>query len=131
MSVATPPPGQYTVLRIKRKATDAPLSSLGVCWRRFLLPPAPTFPLSSLRSAQFALTPVISDERAPKRRDVRAVRGRGVFRLAETVPHTWRGEGAECEMLKVRWCGPDLLWRVCGGVSGPFALCLALCAARS
>lgn len=41
---------------------------------------------------------MISDERAAKRR---TLRGRGVFRLAETVPHTWRGEGAECEMLKV------------------------------
>jgi hypothetical protein len=29
MSVLTPPPGQYTVLRIKRKANEAPLSSLG------------------------------------------------------------------------------------------------------
>ncbi|BEI96473.1 hypothetical protein CcaverHIS631_0200620 [Cutaneotrichosporon cavernicola] len=65
-----PPQGQYTVLRIKRKATEAPLSSL-----------------------------VISDERATKRR---TLRGRGVFRLAETVPHTWRGEGQECEQLKFR-----------------------------
>ncbi|KLT43910.1 hypothetical protein CC85DRAFT_295907 [Cutaneotrichosporon oleaginosum] len=69
MPSATPPPGQYTVLRIKRKATEPPLSSL-----------------------------VISDERAAKRRTLRK---RGVFRLAETVPHTWRGEGAECDMLKV------------------------------
>ncbi|CAK9783054.1 unnamed protein product [Cutaneotrichosporon oleaginosum] len=70
MPSATPPPGQYTVLRIKRKATEPPLSSL-----------------------------VISDERAAKRRTLRK---RGVFRLAETVPHTWRGEGAECDMLKSR-----------------------------
>lgn len=47
------------------------------------------------------LTAVISDERAVKRRDLKGARGRGVFRLAETVPHTWKGEGAECEMLKV------------------------------
>ncbi|GMK56280.1 hypothetical protein CspeluHIS016_0301200 [Cutaneotrichosporon spelunceum] len=70
MSVAIPPPGQYTVLRIKRKATEPPLSSL-----------------------------VISDERAAKRR---TLRGRGLFRLAETVPHTWRGEGQEGEQLKTR-----------------------------
>ncbi|BEI80897.1 hypothetical protein CcaverHIS002_0200570 [Cutaneotrichosporon cavernicola] len=70
MSLTMPPQGQYTVLRIKRKATEAPLSSL-----------------------------VISDERATKRR---TLRGRGVFRLAETVPHTWRGEGQECEQLKFR-----------------------------
>jgi hypothetical protein len=55
---------------------------------------------------------VISDERAAKRR---TLRGRGVFRLAETVPHTWRGEGQECELLKV-----GVVWAarcVCGARS--------------
>ena len=40
---------------------------------------------------------MISDERARKRRDV----GKGVFKLAHTVPHTWKGEGAEGEQLRV------------------------------
>lgn len=40
-------------------------------------------------------------ERAHKRRDV-SIRGRGVFRLAETVPQTWQGSGEEGEVLKVR-----------------------------
>ncbi|WRT68057.1 uncharacterized protein IL334_005032 [Kwoniella shivajii] len=66
----------YTVLRIKRKATEAPLSSL-----------------------------VIQDSeprlRAKRRRDVSG-RPRGVFRLAETVPGTWQGKGEEGEVLKSR-----------------------------
>lgn len=52
---------------------------------------------------------MIQDESAPvdrltsrikKRRDVSG-RPKGVFRLAETVPHTWEGKGSEGEMLKV------------------------------
>ncbi|WWD18740.1 hypothetical protein CI109_103194 [Kwoniella shandongensis] len=66
----------YTVLRIKRKATEAPLSSL-----------------------------VIQDteprQRAKRRRDISG-RPRGVFRLAETVPGTWVGKGEEGEVLKTR-----------------------------
>ncbi|WWC62918.1 uncharacterized protein I303_105516 [Kwoniella dejecticola CBS 10117] len=65
----------YTVLRIKRKATEAPLSSL-----------------------------VINGERkisTKRRRDVSG-RPRGVFRLAETVPDTWQGKGEEGEVLKTR-----------------------------
>ena len=48
--------------------------------------------------------PVIQDEpesRTKKRRDVSA-RARGIFRLAETVPETWQGEGAEAASLTVR-----------------------------
>ncbi|KAK8858849.1 hypothetical protein IAR55_003079 [Kwoniella newhampshirensis] len=70
------PSGAYTVLRIKRKATEAPLSSL-----------------------------VIQDseprQRAKRRRDISG-RPRGVFRLAETVPGTWVGKGEEGEVLKTR-----------------------------
>ncbi|KAL7420541.1 hypothetical protein Q5752_004492 [Cryptotrichosporon argae] len=65
----------YTVLRIKRKATEPPLSSL-----------------------------VISDpgpaERARKRHA--SVRQRGVFRLAETVPETWQGMREERSQLQTR-----------------------------
>lgn len=43
---------------------------------------------------------VINNERASKRQDLGAGR-RGVFKLAETVPHTWCGEGDEGETLKV------------------------------
>lgn len=39
-------------------------------------------------------------ERARKRRDISS-RPRGVFRLAETVPPTWHGDGEEGEVLKV------------------------------
>ncbi|RSH83455.1 uncharacterized protein EHS24_007140 [Apiotrichum porosum] len=67
---------QYTVLRIKRKATETPLSQL-------VISGDPTA------------------ERAHKRRDV-SIRGRGVFRLAETVPQTWQGSGEEGEVLKSR-----------------------------
>ncbi|TYJ58376.1 hypothetical protein B9479_000922 [Cryptococcus floricola] len=68
-----PHPSSYTVLRIKRKATDQALSSL-----------------------------VIQDEsRAKRRRDI-AGRPRGVFRLADTVPGTWIGEGEEGKVLKTR-----------------------------
>ncbi|WVQ73471.1 hypothetical protein IAR50_003043 [Cryptococcus sp. DSM 104548] len=68
-----PHPSSYTVLRIKRKATDPALSSL-----------------------------VIQDEsRAKRRRDI-AGRPRGVFRLADTVPGTWIGEGEEGKVLKTR-----------------------------
>jgi hypothetical protein len=84
---------QYTVLRIKRKATEAPLSSLGK--------------LNCPRSCNIANTPVIQDpasdpsSRIKKRRDVSG-RPRGVFRLAETVPPTWHGQGDEAEALKTR-----------------------------
>ncbi|EIW67544.1 hypothetical protein M231_01237 [Tremella mesenterica] len=61
----------HTIIRIKRKATDPPLSSL-----------------------------VIQDT-SKRRRDVSG-RPRGVFRLADTVPHTWRGEGEEQLELKQR-----------------------------
>ncbi|WVF68767.1 hypothetical protein IAT40_003539 [Kwoniella sp. CBS 6097] len=70
-------PGSYTVLRIKRKATDAPLSSLVI---QDLEP--------RLRNTK-------------RRRDVSG-RPRGVFRLAETVPDTWKGRGQEGEVLKSR-----------------------------
>ncbi|WVN86420.1 uncharacterized protein L203_101584 [Cryptococcus depauperatus CBS 7841] len=67
------PPPSFTVLRIKRKATEPALSSL-----------------------------VIQDEaRAKRRRDI-AGRPKGVFRLADTVPGTWVGEGEEGEVLKTR-----------------------------
>ncbi|OCF35044.1 hypothetical protein I316_03084 [Kwoniella heveanensis BCC8398] len=69
--------GSYTVLRIKRKATDAPLSSLVI---QDLEP--------RLRNTK-------------RRRDVSG-RPRGVFRLAETVPDTWKGRGQEGEVLKSR-----------------------------
>lgn len=39
--------------------------------------------------------------RIKKRRDVSG-RPRGVFRLAETVPPTWQGQGDEAEALKTR-----------------------------
>ncbi|WWC88389.1 uncharacterized protein L201_003300 [Kwoniella dendrophila CBS 6074] len=66
----------YTVLRIKRKATEAPLSSLVIQ----------------------DLEPRL---RAKRRRDVSG-KPRGVFRLAETVPDTWQGKGQEGEVLKTR-----------------------------
>ncbi|ORY22028.1 hypothetical protein BCR39DRAFT_591420 [Naematelia encephala] len=66
----------YTVLRIKRKATEAPLSSL-----------------------------VIQDDPSTrgikKRRDVSG-RARGVFRLAETVPDKWEGGPSQEAALKER-----------------------------
>ncbi|GFZ50603.1 hypothetical protein JCM24511_08361 [Saitozyma sp. JCM 24511] len=64
----------YTVLRIKRKATDSPLSSL-----------------------------IIQDKLEPRRgikKRLVSSRHRGVFRLAETVPGTWEGKGTEGEVLK-------------------------------
>ncbi|KAK6907744.1 hypothetical protein I203_101745 [Kwoniella mangroviensis CBS 8507] len=66
----------YTVLRIKRKATEAPLSSL-------------------------VIQDIEPRIRAKRRRDVSG-RPRGVFRLAETVPDTWLGAGEEGEVLKTR-----------------------------
>jgi len=84
---------QYTVLRIKRKATEAPLSSLGR--------------LSCPLPRHVADISVIQDpasdpsSRIKKRRDVSG-RPRGVFRLAETVPPTWQGQGDEAEALKTR-----------------------------
>ncbi|WWD05279.1 hypothetical protein V865_003352 [Kwoniella europaea PYCC6329] len=66
----------YTVLRIKRKATEAPLSSL-------------------------VIQDIEPRIRAKRRRDVSG-RSRGVFRLAETVPDTWLGAGEEGEVLKTR-----------------------------
>ncbi|WWC71044.1 uncharacterized protein I206_104997 [Kwoniella pini CBS 10737] len=75
LTLGEPSNPSYTVLRIKRKATEAPLSSL-----------------------------VIQGERrisTKRRRDVSG-RPRGVFRLAETVPDTWEGKGEEGEVLKTR-----------------------------
>jgi len=107
------PGPSYTVLRIKRKATEHPLSSLGSL---FLSPrPAPLSPLaaglSSCDLEPFAelcpdhpLTPVIQDEpaRAKKQRQINPLgKSRGVFRLAETVPETWKGKGEEGEVLRV------------------------------
>ncbi|WVQ96294.1 hypothetical protein IAU59_003398 [Kwoniella sp. CBS 9459] len=74
---ADPSSGSYTVLRIKRKATDAPLSSLVIQESE-----------PRLRNTK-------------RRRDVSG-RPRGVFRLAETVPDTWKGRGQEGEVLKSR-----------------------------
>ncbi|AFR98595.1 hypothetical protein C343_06573 [Cryptococcus neoformans C23] len=68
-----PTPPSFTVLRIKRKATEPALSSL-----------------------------VIQDEvRTKRRRDI-AGKARGVFRLADTVPGNWVGQGEEGEVLKSR-----------------------------
>ncbi|KAK4685314.1 hypothetical protein P7C73_g4839, partial [Tremellales sp. Uapishka_1] len=63
------------VLRIKRKATEPPLSSL-----------------------------VIQDAFESRIKKKRSIVGasRGVFRLAETVPDTWEGSGMEGEVLKTR-----------------------------
>lgn len=64
MSIATPPPGQYTVLRIKRKATDAPLSSLGAS---LLCPGAPSLLLPqngrSCATALVAQSPLPSSDK--------------------------------------------------------------------
>ncbi|WVW84998.1 hypothetical protein I302_107034 [Kwoniella bestiolae CBS 10118] len=80
MEYPQPPAGpsnpSYTVLRIKRKATEAPLSSL-------------------------VIQDIEPRIRAKRRRDVSG-RPRGVFRLAETVPDTWQGAGQEGEVLKTR-----------------------------
>ncbi|XAO27685.1 hypothetical protein I312_106545 [Cryptococcus bacillisporus CA1280] len=68
-----PTPPSFTVLRIKRKATEPALSSL-----------------------------VIQDESHTKRRRHIAGKARGVFRLADTVPGNWVGQGEEGEVLKSR-----------------------------
>jgi hypothetical protein len=85
---------QYTVLRIKRKATEAPLSSLGTA--------------NFAKRLETRLTSLVIQDpsagpggRATKRRDV-SNRPRGIFRLAETVPPTWQGQGDEGEALKTR-----------------------------
>lgn len=45
---------------------------------------------------------VIQDEARTKRRRDIAGKARGVFRLADTVPGNWVGQGEEGEVLKVR-----------------------------
>lgn len=47
------------------------------------------------------VTLVIQDESHTKRRRHIAGKARGVFRLADTVPGNWVGQGEEGEVLKV------------------------------
>ncbi|WOO78516.1 uncharacterized protein LOC62_02G002062 [Vanrija pseudolonga] len=80
-SSSAPSSSQYTVLRIKRKATEAAPASLAV--------------IGGGDEADQSQT-------RRKRRDIGGGRSRGVFRLADTVPQTWQGHGEEGEVLKSR-----------------------------
>ncbi|CAD6564524.1 MAG: hypothetical protein TREMPRED_005402 [Tremellales sp. Tagirdzhanova-0007] len=93
MDTMDSPKASYTVLRIKRKATEPPLSSLGQ---------GPSRPLPSSHGTRLVVAPPNDpDSQAKKRRDVSG-RARGVFRLAETVPDTWLGQGDEAAFLRER-----------------------------
>ncbi|ORX37152.1 hypothetical protein BD324DRAFT_428915 [Kockovaella imperatae] len=76
MSEVGEPGSSYTVLRIKRKATEPPLSSL-------------------------VIQSAIIDPRRKRRKD-ELVKSRGIFRLADTVPDTWQGQGSEGDVLRRR-----------------------------
>ena len=80
------------ILRIKRKATEAPLASLGI---------QRSYNISCIHADLKPSSPVIheSAERAKKRSKQND--GAGVFRLAQTVSRNWAGVGQEAEAFRV------------------------------
>lgn len=102
------------IIRIKRKATEAPLTSLGQ-YRRSL-PFAPIKPQYGIFDTEFCVICIVvqEGERASKRHRDNAAplgplspggtggnAGHGVFRLVQTVGHGWSAKANEEAALRV------------------------------
>jgi hypothetical protein len=96
----------YTLLRIKRKATDQPLSSLGLSFPFPLLSPDVTDNKNNLviETESNPGTPGLGPGQGREKRRQISGRPRGIFRLAETVDESWKGRGEEAEGLRVCFC---------------------------